>query len=105
MDWMMQQLSAMTGVTEDDVLSAALDRAAQEVIKARDPFGVAGITEVEDRYLYDQLAVAEYLIDKRGAAGETAHGENGVNRTYESAGVPRSLLRNIVPIGKVLGGA
>jgi hypothetical protein len=38
------------------------------------------------------------LFSKMGAEGQTAHNENGINRTYESAGVSNSLLRRIVPI-------
>ena len=99
-----QTLQIMTGITDQTVLLTYLELAAAEVIKTRDPFGVGGITEVEDQYLADQLNIAEYLLNKRGASGQTVHNENGVNRTYESGGVPKSLLKNIMPIGKVLGG-
>lgn len=41
--------------------------------------------------------IAVYLINKRGAEGETQHSESGVSRTYESADIPKSLLRGIAP--------
>jgi hypothetical protein len=55
---------------------------------------------------YETLAeeIAVYLINKRGAEGETAHNENGINRTYESASVPDSMLRTVIPMVKIPGG-
>ena len=37
------------------------------------------------------------MISKRGAEGETSHSENGVSRSYASAGVSEELLREITP--------
>jgi hypothetical protein len=38
-----------------------------------------------------------------GAEGQTAHSENGINRTYEAADVSPSILRKIVPlVGSVM---
>ena len=44
-----------------------------------------------------------YLINKRGAEGETTHNENGINRAYESASVPESLLGRVTPFAGVIG--
>ena len=44
-----------------------------------------------------QVEIAAYLMNKRGAEGETYHGENGVNRTYENASVPASMLAGVTP--------
>jgi len=44
-----------------------------------------------------QLEIATYLLNKRGAEGQTAHSENGISRSYESADVPSSMLNQIVP--------
>ena len=44
-----------------------------------------------------QIEIAVYLYNKQGAEGQTAHSENGISRTYESADVPESMLRGIAP--------
>ena len=49
-----------------------------------------------------QVEVAAYLLNKRGAEGETAHSENGISRSYEDGDVPSSLLRDIVPYAGVV---
>lgn len=101
---LLTDIKLLTGSTNEDLLLIYLDMAAAVVLNTRDPFGVAELTEVEDKYLPDQLQIAVYLFNKRGAEGQTVHNENGVNRSYESGGVPRSLLKNIIPIGKPFGG-
>lgn len=58
--------------------------------------------EVPDKYHILQCRIVVDLYNKRGAEGEVAHGENGVNRTYESANVSKSLLKEIVPKAGVL---
>lgn len=61
----------------------------------------------KDEILYDEyyedkivpLAIAGY--EKTGAEGETAHSENGINRTYGSDGkYPKAMLLDIVPLVK-----
>ena len=49
-----------------------------------------------------QCEIAAYLVNKRGAEGEIAHGENGVSRTYASPDVPDDMLRDVVPLAGVL---
>lgn len=100
---MKMRLSAMTGNTNDTILLTAIEMAGAAVIKQRYPFGAPSL-EVPAEYHLDQLAIAEYLVNKSGATGQTAHDENGVKRTYESGGIPKSLLKNITPMGKVVGG-
>ena len=53
--------------------------------------------EVPKRYEQKQLEIAAYLMNRRGAEGEEQHVENGINRKYESADVPPSMLRGITP--------
>lgn len=57
-----------------------------------------------ERYEYVQVEIAVYLINKRGAEGETAHSENGISRTYDNADIPSALLRDVVPFASTLGG-
>ena len=62
------------------------------------------IKEVPERYHMTQVEIAAYLLNKRGAEGETAHSENGISRSYEDGDVPPTLLRDIVPFAAVMGG-
>lgn len=40
-------------------------------------------------------------ISKWGAEGESAHSENGVNRSYEKGSeYPESMLSEVIPLGK-----
>lgn len=50
------------------------------------------------RYEYKQVQLAAYLLNKRGAEGQTRHIENGVSRTYQGAYVPQDLLCDIMPM-------
>ena len=86
----------------DAMLSAFLDLAGDVVLQKMYPFGYEDGTEVPGKYERKQCEIAVYLVNKRGAEGETYHSENGINRTYESASVPDSMLKGIVPMGKVL---
>lgn len=45
--------------------------------------------------------IAVYLVNRRGAEGETAHSENGIAHSYESAGIPKSYFDGIVPFAGV----
>ena len=55
-------------------------------------------------YKRQQVEIAAYLVNKRGAEGETAHSENGISRSYEDGDVPPTLLREIVPFASVIKG-
>ena len=55
------------------------------------------------KYVTLQIDIAEELYNKRGAEGEIAHSENGVSRSYESAGVSTTLLNRITPYIGTLG--
>ena len=85
----------------DDVLNAYLTIAGKKIIERRYPYDDT-VTEVPSRYGYLQCEIATYLLNKRGAEGEIAHSENGINRTYESASVPESMLRDVTPICGVI---
>ena len=82
----------------DEVLSVYLSLAAQEVLNIAYPF-VTDFSEVDfpSKYDYLQVQAAAYLWNKRGAYGETAHNENGINRTYEAAHLPKSIIQQITP--------
>ena len=90
-------LKAMVGSSDtDDVLLAYLDIAGSKIINRAYPFGTDE-TEVPARYDFLQCEIAAYLLNKRGAEGQTSHNENGISRSYESADVPESMLSAVTP--------
>ena len=80
----------------DDVLISYLTIAGRKIINRAYPYDDT-VTEVPRRYGYLQCEIANYLLNKRGAEGQTAHSENGVSRSYESADVPESMLGEVIP--------
>ena len=100
-------LRAMVGQPADDeswsdsVLFSYLKIAGEKIINRAYPYDDT-VTEVPRRYGVLQCEIANYLLNKRGAEGQTYHSENGVNRTYESADVPESLMREVIPHCEVL---
>lgn len=89
-------LTSMTGETDSNVLSTYLTLAKNVVVTRAYPFGT-GEEEVPTPYHTVQVEIAAYMLNKRGAEGETAHSENGVSRSYEDGDIPPSLLRRITP--------
>ena len=85
----------------DNVLISYLKIAGEKIIQRAYPYDDT-VTEVPRRYGVLQCEIALYLLNKRGAEGQTAHSENGVNRTYESADVPESLLKDVITHVEVL---
>lgn len=83
------------GDWSDEVLVSYLKIAGEKIINRAYPYE-DGITEVPRRYGYLQCDIAAYLLNKRGAEGQTSHSENGISRTYESADVPESMLNGII---------
>ena len=97
-----QMLTLMTGESDDDVLSTYLSLAENIVLQKAYPYGT-GDEEFPAKYDSVHVEIAAYMMNKRGAEGETVHLENGVSRHYEDGSVPPSLLRRIVPFVGVLG--
>ena len=85
----------------DDVLLTYLTIAGQKIINRAYPYG-ADIDVVPKRYGLLQCEIAAYLLNKRGAEGETSHSENGISRSYESADVPMSMMKEVVPFCEVM---
>ena len=84
------------GDWSDDVLTSYLRIAGRKIINRAYPYD-DDVTEVPRRYSYLQCDIANYLLNKRGAEGQTAHSENGISRNYESADVPESMLGEVIP--------
>ena len=92
----LSMLKTMTGEQDEVVLSTYLSIAGNKVLKRAYPFDDTQ-TVVPAKYEINQVEIAAYLLNKRGAEGQTAHSENGVSRSYEDGDVPPTLMREIVP--------
>lgn len=90
---------ADTDTSHDAQLQMLLDAAESKIKERR---GNLPEEPMETRWNMKQLEIAVYLFNKQGAEGETAHDENGVKRSYESASVPASMLSDISPIARVV---
>lgn len=77
---------------------ALIEQAEGIVLNRRYPFGAPEGATVPPMYEHIQLQIAVELYSKMGAEGQTAHGENGISRTYEAADVSPSLLKRIIPL-------
>lgn len=87
----------VTDITDEDI-TAYLNVAGEAILRKRYPYGVPeSVTEVPSQYDRLHCEIATYLIAKRGAEGETVHAENGIDRSYENAYIPSSMLKWVVP--------
>ena len=93
-------LKSMTGETSEDILNAYLKLAGDKILERRFPFK-SDVRIVPVKYHTRQIEIASYLLNKRG---EVSHSENGISRSYESASVPESMLKDILPCAAVLSG-
>lgn len=90
-------LKTMIGGSDtDDVLSTYLKLAGMKITARAFPYDDSA-HEVPDKYALLQCEIAAYLLNKRGAEGETQHSENGISRIYENADIPASMLRPVTP--------
>ena len=93
----LNMLKAMVGGSDtDEVLSAYLLLAGKKIITRAYPYK-SDVTEVPTQYDTLQCEIAAYLMNKRGAEGQTSHTENGITRQYENADVPASMLKSVTP--------
>lgn len=90
-------LRAMVGGSDaDEVLSTYLLLAGRKIIARAFPYK-DDVTEVPVKYETLQLEIAAYMLNKRGAEGQTSHSENGISRSYENADIPSSMLKGVTP--------
>lgn len=87
------------------LMEAALERAKLGILELRFPFGYPEGQELEPQYLGLQVEWAIELITKMGAEGEITHTEQGTTRTFESAGISKSLMRRVTPKAALVGGS
>lgn len=95
-------LKVMQEEQDENVLSTYLFLAGRKIILRA--FGdTTTIEEVPSQYDSVQLEISVYMLNKRGAEGQTSHGENGISRTWGGADVPEELLASITPYARVHG--
>lgn len=88
----------------DAVIGFYLDSAKDAILRRLYPLDPSASSRMlPSRYENRQIMIAADLIQRRGAEGETAHSESGVNRTYSNAYVPKELLKDIVPFAHIPG--
>lgn len=90
-------VEAINEESDEEVISAFLTIAGNKICRIAYPFDTT-IAEVPSKYETLQVEAACYLLNKRGAEGEISHNENGINRSYEEADLPKSMLRAITPM-------
>lgn len=102
---MVEMVRALVGDPRFDGLAEAyLDMAQAAIVARRWPYrDDAEWAEVPEKYHMLACEAAAYLVNRRGAEGETSHSESGTSRTYESAGLPDSMMRMVVPVVGVPG--
>lgn len=93
----LELLKAIVGSSDTDtVLSTYLKLAGQKIINRAYPYDTT-VTTVPTQYDTLQVEIAAYMLNKRGAEGQTQHTENGIQRQYENADVPSSMLKMVTP--------
>lgn len=97
----MSNVSDDTDDWSDDILLTYLAMAGRKIIDRAYPYDDT-VEVVPRRYELLQCEIAVYLLNKRGAEGETSHSENGISRSYEKADVPESMLGVITPFCGVI---
>ena len=93
-------LKSMTEETDNDVLSTYLTLAKGVVLSRAYHYTEEDTVPV--KYDTVHVEITAYMLNKRGAEGETAHSENGVSRSYEDGDIPPTLLRRILPMAGVI---
>jgi hypothetical protein len=91
---MLKALVGITDTTDDAALAVFLTLAARKILSRAYPYDTT-VVVVPMQYDTLQCEIAAYLWNKRGAEGQTAHTENGINRQYENADVPASMLKPV----------
>lgn len=89
-------LKAMTDSSySDELLSTYLTLAGKKIITKAYPYD-STVTTIPTQYDTLQCEIATYMLNKRGAEGQTSHSENGISRQYERADIPASMLSAVV---------
>lgn len=83
----------------DGLVPEYLETAKAAIVARRWPYDQSKTwDDVPEAYHALACDIAAYLVNRRGSEGETSHSESGTSRSYESAGIPDTYLRCIVPM-------
>lgn len=97
-------LKSMIGEEPDTVLSTYLSIAGEAIISRLYPYAKDDEERtVPRKYHTLQVEIAAFMLNKRGAEGQTKHSENGIVRDFGSADIPDDMLSRIVPYVGVIG--
>lgn len=88
-------VKAMSDEADDEVISAFLAKAADELYKLADPFKTLTKADVIEEYGSTQVDIAAYRLNKRGWDFEEIHSENGIVRNYGGTNLPDNILNQI----------
>lgn len=82
---------------EDDLIEILLQEAKEYILRREWPYKDSYEVVMSSKYDFLQCKIAVILYNKRGAEGEVRHTELNTDRTYEGAGIPKSLLSQVTP--------
>ena len=85
----------------DSLVTVYLSNAEATILRRLYPFGIPEGATVPPIYEFSQCELAARYFLRRGAQGETAHSEDGVNRTYGSPN-DEDILREVMPFARVM---
>lgn len=85
----------------DALVGVYLEDAKAAILRRRYPFGLPYEADVEPIYEVLQVKLAARYYLRRGAEGESAHNENGVDRKYNSVN-DEDLLMEVTPFAKTI---
>ena len=101
MDKLSKLRQLMEPTAEDDsVLLSYLDDAADLILGRMYPYATDEEYEgmsVPARFESRQVKIAAFLLNKRGAEGQSLHNENGISRRYRNSDIPEELLVDVLP--------
>ena len=105
-----EKLSMLKSMLNEDVsdkeLEALLTITKGAILNRRYPQGYESDMEVPSKYEYLQLQACVQLFNKKGAEGQSSHGENGITRVYEPGDISYDLLKQVLPMcGSVMKNA
>lgn len=103
-----ERLQIRLGLEADqdvDLLNELLVSSESAIMARRFPFKWTIPPDFPPQYNDLKLRIAADLYNKRGAEGQLIHSENGTQRSYESAWISESLLREVTPVVGVVRNA
>ena len=95
---MVETLLGGEKVLSDDAIQTYLSVAEREILAWRYGDDASTYSAVPPAYEMTQVQAVLNGFSQMGAEGQTYHGENGINRTFEYADMVNYIRRNVVPM-------